>query len=211
MTNTHRKTTHRTAARIAAVSAFGIGAAIAAPGLAAAADTAPEGPAASVENLTGEDSSLEGALNTDLTLDVGSLALNLNLDAEAPNPGSIEFGSLGISPNTGSALIDGDTGSGSNEDKGGTAQGDGSLDTGSLTSGSDDAETTKPATVADQQTATPNAEGSGLLGSLGSTNEATEEDTVETENTDTGSLSGSLAGLSSNANGNGTEGTGPAA
>ena len=48
MTNTHRKTTHRTAARIAAVSAFGIGAAIAAPGLAAAADTAPEGPAASV-------------------------------------------------------------------------------------------------------------------------------------------------------------------
>ena len=134
MTNTHRKTTNRTAARVAAVSAFGIGAAIAVPGLAAAAETAPEGPTASLENLAGEDSSLEGALATDLKLDVGSLSLNLNLDAEAPNPGSIEFGSLGISPNTGSALIDGDTGSGSSEDDGGTADDNGSLDTGSLTS-----------------------------------------------------------------------------
>ena len=36
MTNTHRKTTNRTTAKIAAVGAFGIGAAIAFPGLAAA-------------------------------------------------------------------------------------------------------------------------------------------------------------------------------
>ena len=36
MTNTHRKTTNRTTAKIAAVGAFGLGAAIAFPGLAAA-------------------------------------------------------------------------------------------------------------------------------------------------------------------------------
>lgn len=224
MTNTHRKTTHRTAARIAAVSAFGIGAAIAAPGLAAAADTAPEGPTASLENLAGADSSLEGALDTDLKLDAGSLSFNLNLDAQTPNPGSIEFGSLGISPNTGSDLVDGNAGSGSSEDEGGTAEGDGSLDTGSLTSGSGDAETTTPATVADENATTPDAEGSGdLLGSLGSTDEATDDDaepSTTAENSDTGSLSGSLAGLSSNAdvdNGdddgadNGAEDTGSAA
>ena len=107
MTNTHRKTTNRTTAKIAAVGAFGIGAAIAFPGLAAAQDaTTPEGPTASLENLageegslsdlTGEDGSLEGALGTDLALDAGSLALNVNLDAETPNPGSVELGSLGV-------------------------------------------------------------------------------------------------------------------
>ena len=203
MTNTHRKTTNRTAARIAAVSAFGIGAAIAVPGVAAAADAAPDSPTASLENVAGEDGSLDGALNTDLKLDVGSLSLNLNLDAEAPNPGSVEFGSLGISPNTGSALIDGDTGSGSSEDEGGTAEGDGSLDTGSLTSGSGDAETTTPATVADEEV----DETTEPSGSLGSSDEATAEDGVEDETSDTGSLSGSLAGLSSNADANGDPGT----
>ena len=144
MTNTHRKTTNRTTAKIAAVGAFGIGAAIAFPGLAAAQDaTTPEGPTASLENLageegslsdlTGEDGSLEGALGTDLALDAGSLALNVNLDAETPNPGSVEFGSLGVSPNTGSALVDGGTGSGSADED---ATDDDATETGSLDTGS---------------------------------------------------------------------------
>lgn len=139
MTNTHRKTTNRTTARIAAVGAFGIGAAIAVPGLAAAQEapatssleglTAEEG---SLAELTGDGGSLQGALGTDLDLDLGSLALNLNLDAEAPNPGSVEYGSLGVSPNTGSETLDG-----------GSAEGDagddsGSLSTGSLSEGSSD-------------------------------------------------------------------------
>lgn len=131
MTNTHRKTTNRTTAKIAAVGAFGIGAAIAFPGLAAAQEApAPESPTASLSDLGGEDGSVEGALGTDLELEMGSLAFNLNLDAETPNPGSVEFGSLGVSPNTGSGLIDGDSGSGSAEDE--TGEDSGSLDTGSL-------------------------------------------------------------------------------
>lgn len=137
MTNTHRKTTTRTTAKIAAVGAFGVGAAIAFPGLAAAQDDPAENPAASLENLGGEEGSLEGGLGTDLAVDAGSLSFNLNLDAEAPNPGSVEFGSLGVSPNTGSDLIDGGTGSGEEE---APAEDSGSLDTGSL--GSDDAEGT---------------------------------------------------------------------
>lgn len=108
MTNTHRKTTNRTTAKIAAVGAFGIGAAIAFPGLAAAEDAGtPTDPTASLAEATGEDGSLEGALGTDIGVDLGSLSFNLNLDAETPNPGSIEFGSLGVSPNTGSDAIDG--------------------------------------------------------------------------------------------------------
>lgn len=144
MTNTHRKTTTSTTAKIAAVGAFGIGAAIAFPGLAAAQDgttTADTGTLenltvedGSLENLTGEDGSLanlpggdasvEALLDTDLSFDVGSLTLNLHLDAEAPNPGSVELGSLGVSPNTGSALIDGDSGSGSAEDDAPSTDGD---------------------------------------------------------------------------------------
>lgn len=101
---------------VAAVGAFGIGAAIALPGLAAAQDA----PASSLEGLTaeqgdlsdaaGDDGSLQGALGTDLKLDLGSLELNLNLDAQTPTPGSVEFGSLGVSPNTGSEIIDGGSG-----------------------------------------------------------------------------------------------------
>ena len=83
MTNTHRKTTNRTTAKIAAVGAFGIGAAIAFPGLAAAQEApAPESPTASLSDLGGEDGSVEGALGTNVELDMGSLAFNLNLDAE---------------------------------------------------------------------------------------------------------------------------------
>ena len=145
MTNTHRKTTNRTTAKIAAVGAFGIGAAIAFPGLAAAQTNAPTDPTASLAEATGEDgsleelpvdqSSVEGALGTELAVDLGSLTFNLNLDAETPNPGSVELGSLGVSPNTGSGLIDGDSasasgsGGGAEEEPAGTS---GSLDTGSL-------------------------------------------------------------------------------
>lgn len=136
MTNTHRKTTTRTTARIAAVGAFGIGAAIAVPGLAAAQEPAPEPSATSslegltaqdgsLAELTGDEGSLQGALGTDLNLDLGSLALNLNLDAETPTPGSVEFGSLGVSPNTGSQILDG-----------GSAEGDAGDDSGSLSTGS---------------------------------------------------------------------------
>jgi len=140
MTNTHRKTTSTTA-KIAAVGAFGIGAAIAFPGIAAAQeDPAPTpdtgtlqdvtgddgsledltGEDGSLEDLTGEDGSLEGALDTDLSVDVGSLTLNLNLAAEAPTPGSIEFGSVGVSPNTGSELIDGGLGEDTSGDETGS-------------------------------------------------------------------------------------------
>ena len=145
MTNTHRKTTNRTTAKIAAVGAFGIGAAIAFPGLAAAQTNAPTDPTASLAEATGEDgsleelpvdqSSVEGALGTELAVDLGSLTFNLNLDAETPNPGSVELGSLGVSPNTGSGLIDGDSASASGsgeEAEEEPAETSGSLDTGSL-------------------------------------------------------------------------------
>ena len=145
MTNTHRKTTNRTTAKIAAVGAFGIGAAIAFPGLAAAQTNAPTDPTASLAEATGEDgsleelpvdqSSVEGALGTELAVDLGSLTFNLNLDAETPNPGSVELGSLGVSPNTGSGLIDGDSASASgsgDEAEEEPAETSGSLDTGSV-------------------------------------------------------------------------------
>lgn len=178
MTNTHRKTTTRTTAKIAAVGAFGVGAAIAFPGLAAAQDDPAENPAASLENLGGEEGSLEGGLGTDLAVDAGSLSFNLNLDAEAPNPGSVEFGSLGVSPNTGSDLIDGGTGSGEeeapaedsgslgSEDAEGTDEGNeneapaeetGSLDTGSLaglSSGAEDDAAGDTEQTTDEATAT---------------------------------------------------------
>ena len=171
MTNTHRKTTTRTTAKIAAVGAFGVGAAIAFPGLAAAQDTPAENPAASLENLGGEEGSLEGGLGTDLAVDAGSLSFNLNLDAEAPNPGSVEFGSLGVSPNTGSDLIDGGTGSGEEE---APAEDSGSLDTGSL--GSDDAEGTDEGTENEAP-----AEDSGSLdtGSLAGLSSGAEDDAAD--------------------------------
>uniref|UniRef100_UPI001E62DACD hypothetical protein n=1 Tax=Dietzia sp. SYD-A1 TaxID=2780141 RepID=UPI001E62DACD len=185
MTNTHRKTTNRTTAKIAAVGAFGLGAAIAFPGLAAA----QEAPSGSLEGLAGDTGSLteiageDGSLGdlglgTDLAVDLGSLAFNLNLDAEASNPGSVELGSLGVSPNTGSALIDG----------GAADAGTGSLDTGSLTGSADEGTDTDTGSLtgsADEGTDTD-------TGSLtGSADEGTD--------TDTGSLTGELAGLSSGA------------
>lgn len=151
MTHTHRKTTNRTVARIAAVSAFGIGAAIAVPGIAAAQSDAPD-----LGSLAG------AGLDTDVAIDAGSLSFNLNLDASAPNPGSVELGSLGVSPNTGSGLIDGDSGSalpgssdeeaneaegsgsalpGSSEEDANEDDGSGSLDMGSLTGSADDNDT----------------------------------------------------------------------
>ncbi|MVZ91796.1 hypothetical protein GQF49_15205 [Microbacter sp. ANSKLAB05] len=207
MTNTHRKVTNRTTAKIAAVGAFGLGAAIAFPGLAAAQTEAPTDPTASLEDLAGEDGSLEGALDTDLALDLGSLTFNLNLDAEAPNPGSVELGSLGVSPNTGSALIDGDSGSGGPEEdtQTGSATGSatdeetaddadsGSLDLGSL--GSDEtAEDTDGVATAAVVEETP-----ATTGSLGSGDETTDENGIGEDTAETGSLSDSLAGLSSGA------------
>lgn len=177
MTNTHRKTTNRTTAKIAAVGAFGLGAAIAFPGLAAA--EAPTDPTASLAELAGDGGSLEGALGTDLNLDLGSLAFNLNLDAETPNPGSVELGSLGVSPNTGSALIDGNSGSAEDETETATGSATGSAD--------------EDATDADADS------GSLDLGSLGSSDETTDEAPADETAAETGSLSGSLAGLSSGA------------
>ena len=177
MTNTHRKTTTRTTAKIAAVGAFGVGAAIAFPGLAAAQDTPAENPAASLENLGGEEGSLEGGLGTDLAVDAGSLSFNLNLDAEAPNPGSVEFGSLGVSPNTGSDLIDGGTGSGEEE---APAEDSGSLDTGSLP-GSDDAEGTDEDTENEAPAEETGSIDTGSLAGLSSgAEDDAADDTVET-------------------------------
>ncbi|RKE65588.1 hypothetical protein BXY47_1756 [Dietzia kunjamensis] len=208
MTNTHRKITNRTTAKIAAVGAFGLGAAIAFPGLAAAQTEAPTDPTASLEDLAGEDGSLEGALGTDLNLDLGSLTFNLNLDAETPNPGSVELGSLGVSPNTGSALIDGTSGSAEDdtETNTGSATGSadedatdavadsGSLDLGSLGSSdetTDDTDGVATAAVVEEAPATS--------GSLGSGDETTDVAPVDETAAETGSLSGSLAGLSSGA------------
>lgn len=73
--------------------AFGLGAAIAFPGL-AAAQVSPTDPTASLEDRAGDGGSLEGALGTDLNLDLGSLTFNLNLDAETPNPGSDSLADL---------------------------------------------------------------------------------------------------------------------
>ena len=175
MTNTHRKTTTRTTAKIAAVGAFGVGAAIAFPGLAAAEDAPAENPAASLENLGGEEGSLEGGLGTDLAVDAGSLSFNLNLDAEAPNPGSVEFGSLGVSPNTGSDLIDGGTGSG---EEAAPAEDSGSLDTGSL--GSDDAEGTDEGTDEGTENEAPAEEtGSIDTGSLAGLSSGAEDDAAD--------------------------------
>jgi hypothetical protein len=204
MTNTHRKTTNRTTAKIAAVGAFGLGAAIAFPGLAAA--EAPTDPTASLAELAGDGGSLEGALGTDLNLDLGSLAFNLNLDAETPNPGSVELGSLGVSPNTGSALIDGTSGSAEDDtdtatgaatgsaDEDETGADSGSLDLGSL--GSSDETTDDTDGVA---TAAVVEEAPAASGSLGSGDETTDEPPVDETAAETGSLSGSLAGLSSGA------------
>ena len=206
MTNTHRKTTSSTTAKIAAVGAFGIGAAIAFPGLAAAQTEAPgtpdtgslesitgadgslagaTGEDGSLESLTGEDGSLEGALGTNLDLDLGSLALTVNLDAEAPTPGSIELGSLGVSPNTGSDAVDG--GSAENGTQTGAATGDegtdgagGSLDLGSLGSSEE-----------------PTADVAAAAADVDE--DATVDEGTAEEGTTTGSLSGSLAGLSSEA------------
>ncbi|GAA3509655.1 hypothetical protein [Dietzia aurantiaca] len=191
MTNTHRKTTNRTTAKIAAVGAFGIGAAIAFPGLAAAQGaTTPEGPTASLENLAGEEGSLEGALGTDLALDAGSLALNVNLDAETPNPGSVEFGSLGVSPNTGSALVDGGTGSGSADEDAtdDDATETGSLDTGSLPGSSEENDDVAAATAAEADTET------GSAASSENDTTATDDDVEETGSIDTGSLAGLSSG-----------------
>lgn len=188
MTNTHRKTTNRTTAKIAAVGAFGIGAAIAFPGLAAAQGaTTPEGPTASLENLAGEEGSLEGALGTDLALDAGSLALNVNLDAETPNPGSVELGSLGVSPNTGSDLVDGGTGSGSaDEDATDDAEETGSLDTGSLPGSSEENEDVAAAAETDTDT--------GSAASSEDDTTATDDEAEETGSIDTGSLAGLSSG-----------------
>lgn len=219
MTNTHRKITNRTTAKIAAVGAFGLGAAIAFPGLAAAQTEAPTDPTASLEDLAGEDGSLEGALGTDLNLDLGSLTFNLNLDAETPNPGSVELGSLGVSPNTGSALIDGTSGSAEDDTETNTGSATGSadedatdadVDSGSLDLGSlgssdettDDTDGVATAAVVEEAPATS--------GSLGSSDEATDgvpadETAADETAAETGSLSGSLAGLSSGAeDGDGT-------
>jgi hypothetical protein len=203
MTNTHRKTTNRTTAKIAAVGAFGLGAAIAFPGLAAA--EAPTDPTASLAELAGDGGSLEGALGTDLNLDLGSLAFNLNLDAETPNPGSVELGSLGVSPNTGSALIDGNSGSAEDETETATGSATGSADedatdadadSGSLGSSDETTDDTDGVT-----TAAVTEEAPATSGSLGSSDEAPADETAA----ETGSLSGSLAGLSSGAeDGDGT-------
>ena len=141
MTNTHRKTTtNRTTAKIAAVGAFGIGAAIALPGIASAQEPAPE-TNGSLETIANAIPS-ESGLGTDLEADLGSLTFALNLDAGAEAPGSVNLGSVGVSPNTGSDLVDGGSGEatgslpGSSEDDApADDETSGSLDMGSLGGG----------------------------------------------------------------------------
>lgn len=199
MTNTHRKTTNRTTAKIAAVGAFGLGAAIAFPGLAAAQTEAPTDPTASLADITGEDGSLEGALGTDLNLDLGSLAFNLNLDAETPNPGSVELGSLGVSPNTGSALIDGNSGSAEDETETATGSATGSADEDATDADADSGSLDFGSLGSSDETATDPVDDAGDSGSLGSGDGTATEPVTGDPAADTGSLSDSLAGLSSDA------------
>lgn len=204
MTNTHRKTTtNRNTARIAAVGAFGIGAAIALPGIASAQES--PGSLESVANAIPSES----AIDTGVEADLGSLTFNLDLGAGATAPGSVSFGSLGVSPNTGSDVVDNGSGEGSSlpgsseepadgeDDEDPTAD-SGSLDLGSLPGSSDDE--ADPEAPADDS-------GSLDLGSLpGSSDDETEEgdnggDTSTDEEAADGSLQfGSLieilAGLS---------------
>ena len=134
MTNTHRKTTtNRTTARIATVGAFGIGAAIALPGIASAQES--PGSLESVANAIPSES----AIDTGVEADLGSLTFNLDLGAGATAPGSVSFGSLGVSPNTGSDVVDNGSGEGSSlpgssddADDEQDEETSGSLDTGSL-------------------------------------------------------------------------------
>lgn len=138
MTNTHRKTTtNRTTARIATVGAFGIGAAIALPGIASAQES--PGSLESVANAIPSES----AIDTGVEADLGSLTFNLDLGAGATAPGSVSFGSLGVSPNTGSDVVDNGSGEGSSlpgssddADDGQDEETSGSLDLGSLGGGS---------------------------------------------------------------------------
>lgn len=192
MTNTHRKTTNRTTARIAAVGAFGVGAAIAFPGLAAAQEAPEPGSLdnlssedGSLEDMTGEDGSLEGALGTEIGVDLGSLTFDLNLDAETPNPGSVELGSLGVSPNTGSELVDGGSGSAEDDAEDDAETGEsGSLDTGSLPGSSED-ETETGAATDEEETGSL----SGALAGLSSEADdaAADDSATDTEETGTGS------------------------
>ena len=191
MTNTHRKTTNRTTAKIAAVGAFGIGAAIAFPGLAAAEDAGtPTDPTASLAEATGEDGSLEGALGTDIGVDLGSLSFNLNLDAETPNTGSIEFGSLGVSPNTGSDAIDGggpaaDSGSAGEADDTATDE----TTPGSLGSGD---ESTDDTAATDDESGTGSLSGSLAGLSSGAEDDAADETGEAGVTADVGLAAGSL-------------------
>lgn len=170
MTNNHRKTTtNRNTARIAAVGAFGIGAAIALPGIA----SAQESPG-SLEAVADAVPS-ESAIDTGVEADLGSLTFNLDLGAGATAPGSVSFGSLGVSPNTGSDVVDNGSGEGSSlpgssDDEADENDANGSLDTGSLT---------------------------GDSGSLpGSSEEPADGEDDEDPAADSGSLTEILAGLS---------------
>lgn len=207
MTNTHRKTTtNRTTARIATVGAFGIGAAIALPGIASAQES--PGSLESVANAIPSES----AIDTGVAADLGSLTFNLDLGAGASAPGSVSFGSLGVSPNTGSDVVDNGSGEGSSlpgssddADDEQDEETSGSLDTGSL--GGDSG--SLPGSSDDEADPEAPADDSGSLdlGSLpGSSDDETEEgdnggDTSTDEEAADGSLQfGSLieilAGLS---------------
>lgn len=183
MTNTHRKTTtNRTTAKIAAVGAFGVGAALALPGIASAAE-APAPADGSLENTT-KAVPAGSNIDTGLKTDVGSLTLDLNLDAGAQTPGSVSFGSVGVSPNTGSDVVDnGSSAPGSSEDETENGDDSGSLDMGSLGGGTG----SLPGSSEDDGTTKPPA-----------------DDTEGTGSLDTGSITETLAGLSSGAEGDAT-------
>lgn len=198
MTNTHRKTTtNRNTARIAAVGAFGIGAAIALPGIASAQES--PGSLESVANAIPSES----AIDTGVAADLGSLTFNLDLGAGASAPGSVSFGSLGVSPNTGSDVVDNGSGEGSSlpgssddADDEQDEETSGSLDTGSLggDSGSLPGSSEEPADGEDDEDPTADS-GSLDLGSLPGSSD--DEADPEAPADDSGSLDlGSLPGSS---------------
>lgn len=196
MTNTHRKTTtNRTTARIATVGAFGIGAAIALPGIASAQES--PGSLESVANAIPSES----AIDTGVEADLGSLTFNLDLGAGATAPGSVSFGSLGVSPNTGSDVVDNGSGEGSSlpgssddADDEQDEETSGSLDLGSLPGSSDD--------EADPEAP---ADDSGSL-DLGSLPGSSDDEEAADGSLQFGSLIEILAGLSAGSGDDAAEG-----
>ena len=139
------QTSKTTMTKAVVAGAFGIGAAAAFPALAHAAEAPQqEAPAAGSSEIA--DTASQAATEGGIKVDSGSLKFELAGGAGAEAPGSVQLGSVGVSPNTGSDAVDNgsakgekpaddkkDDGTKTDDKKDEQKPADGSLDTGSLT------------------------------------------------------------------------------